>query len=102
MIFWPSANVASAPVPVLVTVKVQLNGVPTATVPLTSFVFEIVRSGFSVLVNVQVTFSPASTLNVAMPVPVLPLLGLVFVSSQTMLVSSQFDGTVSAAVKVPG
>src|SRR5258706_6536432 len=56
---------------------------------------------FCVLVNVQVTFSPALTLTVKIPVFLSPELAVVS-SSQLMLVSTQPAGTVSAAVYAPG
>src|SRR5207247_5300775 len=52
-----------------------------------------------VLVKVQVTVSPASTLKVAVAVPTLPVL---LASSQLMLVRAQPAGTVSVEVYWPG
>src|SRR6185369_16969395 len=79
-------------VPPGVPVKVKVPVPPSMT-------FLIVMVASLVLVNVHVTFSPAATMNVAMPLVVLPVLSL---SSHVMLVSFQPAGTVSAEVKVPG
>src|SRR5689334_19955431 len=81
-------------VPPGVPVKVNVPVPPSIT-------FLIVMVASFVFVKVQVMFSPASALNVTMPVLMLPLLALC-VSSQTMLVSFQPAGTVSAEVNVPG
>ena len=75
-------------VPEGLPVKVNVPVPPTIT-------FFTVIEPFLVLVNVQVTSSLTATLNVAVAVPVFPVLS---VSSQEMLVSVQPDGTVSVAV----